>query len=239
MACNETWLEILSAWHDGEATADEVERARAHLPHCSACLTSRARFQLLRTALRSTHQVSSQERASQEKAPPPSPLWRQRGRGMVTGALAVAAVVLLLFRVSSFHQEGTVVLDELEVRHLTALASPIDFESSDREAVRTWIASDLGREVDVPVIPGARLLGVRRCHLSGRPTVSLMYRRGKEPLSLFLPPAGTAAEVETDRLARARSGCTVGPLGSAVCARPGLFAVAETKGTALAGLQSN
>ena len=236
MACNETWLEILSAWHDGEATTDEVARARAHLPHCSACTASRARFQLLRAALRSAHQFSLHERASPQK--PPAPVRRPGRRAIVAGVLVAAAAVLVLARVPSFHQDDAVVVDELEARHLTAVASRVDFESSDPAAVRTWIATDLGHDVDVPIVPGARLLGARRCHLSGRPTVSIMYRRGKEPLSLFLPPAGTAAEVETGLLARARTGCTVAPLGSAVCARPGLFAVAETRGTALAALQS-
>jgi anti-sigma factor RsiW len=238
MACNETWLEILSAWHDGEATTEEVARARAHLPHCAACRAALGRFQLLRAALRSAHPTAIRETAGPRTAPASSRLPRLGRPGRVASALAAAVVALLLLRPGSFGHGGTVAVDELEVRHLTAFAraSPCDFESSDPQAVRSWIAANLGREVEVPTVPGARLLGVRRCHLSGRPTLSLMYRRGEEPLSLFFPPAGTAAE--TSRSARSSTGCTVAPLGAAVCSRPELFAVAETTGTALAAIQS-
>jgi anti-sigma factor RsiW len=135
---------------------------------------------------------------------------------------------------------GRAVVDELEARHLTAFtrAVPCDFESADPAAVRAWIADHLGQEVEVPSVPGARLLGARRCSLSGTPTVSLMYRRGAEPLSLFVSPPGTRTAVENVRLSQATVGCTVGRLGAAVCARPGLFAVAETTGSARAALEA-
>lgn len=227
MACHEAWLEILSAWCDGEAAGDEVVRARAHLPQCPACRATLGRFQQLRSALRST-----------ASARPP----RLRGRGrrvLATGALAAAAAVLLL-GAWSLHRTGAVLVDEVEVRHLTAFAkaAPCDFESSDPETVKHWVLTQFGYDVDVPIVPGARLLGVRRCRLSGRNTVSLLYRRGDEPLSLFLPRTGSPADTQTARLSRAGSGCTVGRLGAAACARPGLFAVAETAGSARAALES-
>jgi hypothetical protein len=133
-----------------------------------------------------------------------------------------------------------VVVDELEARHLTAFAraAPCDFESADPAAVRAWITSHLGHEVELPSVPGATLLGARHCSLSDTPTVSVMYRRGDEPLSLFVAPPGTPSAIENAHLARATVGCTVGRLGTAVCARSGLFAVAETVGSAKAALES-
>ena len=104
--------------------------------------------------------------------------------------------------------------------------------------MRAWLASNLGYDVEVTTIPHATLLGARRCTVHGRLTASLLYRRGDEALSLYLPRAGTPIETEATRVSRARSGCTVGRLGAAVCARPGLFAVAETQGTALAAVES-
>lgn len=239
MACDEAWLEIMSAWHDGEATPEEVGRARAHLPRCGACRTARARFQLLGAALRAAHRSTEEDegRAATQSA---SFLARRSPRHrLVAGALVAAAATLLVIggRSSGAHRA---VVDELEARHLMAFAraSPCEFESADPAAVRAWIASQFGQEIRVPAVSGARLLGARRCSLSGSPTVSLMYRRGDEPLSLFLPPPGTPTAVENVRLARASPGCTVGRLGAAVCARPGLFAVARTAGTAMAGLES-
>jgi len=229
MACHEAWLEILSAWHDGEATPVEVRQAMAHLPECAACRTARARFQVIGDALRSAQVATVRA--------PPLPVLRLRRRRVLAAALVAAAAIMVWVQQSS-RNGGRVVVDELEARHLTAFSrtAPCDFESADPAAVRAWIADHFGREVEVPTVPGARLLGARRCSLSGTPTVSLMYRRGAEPLSLFVSPPGTQTAIENVRLSQASVGCTVGRLGAAVCARPGLFAVAETAGSAKAAL---
>jgi anti-sigma factor RsiW len=230
MACHESWLEILSAWHDGEATPAEVRQAIAHLPGCAACRTARARFQIIGDAMRSAHVATVRARPA---------LLHPRRRRVLAAALVAAAAVMVWVHQNSGNGARAVV-DELEARHLTAFAraTPCDFESADPAEVRAWIADHLGQEVEVPSVPGARLLGARRCSLSGRPTVSLMYRRGAEPLSLFVSPPGTQTAVENVRLSQAAVGCTVGRLGAAVCARPGLFAVAETAGSAKAALQA-
>jgi len=195
MACHDAWLEILSAWHDGEATPAEIRQAMAHLPECGACRTARARFRIIGDALRSAHLASVRPR--------PRALLRPRGRRVLVAALVAAAAVLVWVHRTS-GDGGRAVVDELEARHLTAFtrAAPCDFESADPAAVRAWIADHLGQEVEVPSVPGARLLGARRCSLSGTPTVSLMYRRGGEPLSLFVSPPGTLTAVENVRLSR-------------------------------------
>lgn len=236
MACHETWLEILSAWHDGEATPEEVARAQAHLPRCAACRTARSRFQLLGDALRSSQRGLDLERGRPVRASAAT-VGRPLRRRAVTAALAAAVAAMVWIQSRG---GGSVVVDELEARHLTAFArsAPCDFASSDAAAVRAWIADQFGQEVEVPSVPGAKLLGVRRCNLSGTPAVSLMYRRGGEPLSLFVSPPGTPTDAESIRLAGAKAGCTVGRLGAAVCARPGLFAVAETVGSARAAIDS-
>ena len=235
MACHETWLEILSAWHDGEATPHEVGLATAHLQECAACRTARARFQVIGDALRAAHGLAGIEQA---RARHPTPVQPRRRRVLAAALVAAAAIMVWIHQTS--RNGGRVVVDELEARHLTAFArvAPCDFESSDPAVVRAWIADHLGQEVEVPMVPGARLLGARRCTLSGTPTVSLMYRRGAEPLSLFVSPPGTRTAVENVRLSQATVSCTVGRLGAAVCARPGLFAVAETAGSAKAALGS-
>ena len=238
MACSEEWLEIVSACHDGEATPDEVSRAREHLAGCIPCRTARARFRMLGDALRSAGHNLVEERGAAR--PITSTALRPVRRRLLAAAL-VAAVSALVLTHRNVNRGNSAVVDELEARHLTAFdrASPRDFESTDPAAVRSWIADHFGQSVEVPTVPGARLLGARRCSLSGTTTVSLMYRRGGEPVSLFVPPPGTATAAENVRLAHERVGCTVGRLGATVCARPGLFAVAETAGTALAALDSN
>jgi len=238
MACHETWLEILSAWQDGEATPQEVGLATAHLPKCAACRTARARFQLIGDALRAAHGLPGSQQGVPARARGPT-LLQPRGRRVLAAALVAVAAIMVWIHTSS-RNAGRIVVDELEARHLTAFSrvAPCDFESPDPAAVRAWIADHLGQEVEVPMVPGARLLGARRCTLSSTPTISLMYRRGAEPLSLFVSPPGTRTAAENVRLSRAALGCTVGRLGAAVCARPGLFAVADTAGSARAALEA-
>jgi anti-sigma factor RsiW len=235
--CDRQWVEILSAWQDGEATDDEVVRVGAHLEGCARCRTAQAGFEQLHEAFRPLR-VGSVPRLATHAVPRP---WTRspgpRRPLALAGALAAALAVVLW----SSHRDAAALADELEARHLTAFArsAPCDFTSSDPAAVRAWVAGNVGYDVEVPVVPGARLLGARRCTVHGGVTASLLYRRGDEPLSLFLPRAGSPAETEAVQLSRVRSGCTVGRLGAAVCARPGLFAVAESQGTALAALESN
>jgi len=232
-------MEILSACQDGEATAAEVAEVQAHLVGCARCQKSRETFQRI-------HQAFGELRLDADSAPLPAPRpslasglrTRRRWPVLTAGALAAATLVALVWVPLPRHGSG--LADELEARHLTAFAraAPCEFSSSDPAAVRAWVASNLGYNVEVPTIPDATLLGARRCTVHGGVTASLLYRRGEEALSLFLPRAGTAIETEATRMSRVRSGCTVGRLGAAVCARPGLFAVAETQGTALAAVES-
>ncbi|HUM11858.1 MAG TPA: zf-HC2 domain-containing protein [Myxococcaceae bacterium] len=239
MACEERWMEILSAWQDGEATVAEIAQVRAHLSGCARCQDSRESFQWIHQAFGGLRVEAG---PASVPAPRPRPAldsrWHRRWPALTAGALAVAAVLTLVW--APLHQHGSGLVDELEARHLTAFAraSPCEFTSSDPTAVRAWVASNLGYDIEVPTVPHATLLGARRCTVHGGMTASLLYRRGDEALSLFLPRAGTTIDSETARMSRARSGCTVGRLGAVVCARPGLFAVAETEGTALAALES-
>lgn len=238
MACSEGWLEILSAWHDGEAGADEVARARLHVAACRPCRETLEQFADLRTALR----------AIPDDAAPGAPRRAVAASGRrrvwawgAAGALAAAAALLLVVSVSPLHGAASGLRDELEAHHLRAFsrASPCEFMSSDAGAVRAWLRSRVGYDVDVPTIPGAKLLGARRCKLGGVMTASLLYRRGDEALTVFLPRAGTSADAEAARLAGSSSSCTVARLGDHVCASPGRFAVAETTSTALAALESS
>ena len=238
MTCDERWLEILSAWQDGEATSTEIALARAHLSGCLRCQEAREELQRIHRAFARFRVVPAPSSVALARPGLSSRRARAPRRTLAAAALAAAATLALLWGPVHRHRPGLV--DELEARHLTAFAraSPCEFTSSDPAAVRGWIAAHLGYEVEVPAIPHARLLGARRCTVHGGVTASLLYRRGDEALSLFLPRAGTPIEVEAARMSRVRSGCTVGKLGAAVCARGGLFAVAESEGTALAALES-
>ena len=70
-------------------------------------------------------------------------------------------------------------------------------------------------------MPGATLLGARRCRLHGQVTASLLYRHGDGALTLFVPAAGSPAEREAARFAEEGARCTQGPVGERICVAPG------------------
>ena len=227
MACSESWLEILSAWYDGEATSEEVARARTHLGACARCEATLADFRRIRAAFR------PERRPSARTVPR-----RRRPATGLAAAVALAAAAVLVWVKSRPDPAG--LAQELEDRHLMAFSRTpaCEFHSSDPTAVGQWLAENVGYEVKVPSVPDAELLGARRCPVHGGTIASVLYRRGSEGVTLFLPREGTAIALETDRLARKGGGCVVGRLGLAVCAEPGRVATAETRQTALAALQS-
>ena len=226
MACNETWLEILSAWYDGEATSEEIARASVHLTGCARCEATLVDFRRVRAAFRG--------RATPLARPAPRRRWAVR----LGAAVALAAAAVLVW-VRSW-QDPTGLAQELEARHLMAFSRTpaCEFHSSDPATVGHWLAENVGYEVKVPTMPDAELLGARQCALRGGTIASVLYRRGSEGVTLFLPREGTTIAGETDRLARKDGGCVVGRLGLAVCAEPGRVATAETRQAALAALQS-
>ncbi len=237
MACDERWFELLSAYHDGEATPHDAARVQDHVAGCTRCAATLDRLGALRGDLRQLREPDVPARVRQRAsglAPPARP------RRVASAALAVAAAAAVLFAAWPSARLGHALGAELEAHHLKAFAraSPCEFESSDAAAVRRWVAANVGYGVEVPTIPGARLLGARRCKLRGVVTASLLYRRGDEALTVFLPRAGSDAQVEASRLARSGPRCEAGPLGDPVCAREGRFAVAESASTALLALES-
>src|SRR5215831_16326643 len=134
MACSEEWLEIVSACHDGEASPDEVSRAREHLTGCAACRTGLSRFRLLGDALRSAGRSLDEEREPARRIASTAP--GQVGRRLLAAGLVAAVAALVL--TDRVGLQGHRVVDELEARHLTAFAraAPCDFESADPATVR-------------------------------------------------------------------------------------------------------
>jgi len=229
MACSETWLEILSAWHDGEATPAEVGRVSMHVPGCERCQSTLADFRRIRRAFQGAPRAGAQDRPA-----------RRRRSGRLLAAAALAAAMLAAIVGAKNLRPETGLAEQLELRHVQAFSrSPAcEFHSADPAAVGHWLAENVGYEVQVPAIPDAELLGARRCPLNGGMTASVLYRRRGESVTLFLPRTGSPVAEETERLALEVGGCTVGRLGLTVCAQRGRVVTAETRQTALLALQS-
>jgi len=217
--------EILSASLDGEAGSTEEEAVRLHLKSCGACRARMEDYAALDRALRSLP-LAAEPPASSLAGTLRGLSAAGRGTGWRAGvwrtvakasAAAVAAVVVAAMMVM---EPGTAsparaLADDAVSNHLLALAtgdgSGCQVESEDPGAIAAWIAEAMGREVEVPRLAGATLVGARRCSLLGEETAAIVYRAGGTAFSIYLPPKGSAAAAACDGAGRCveRGGQTV------------------------------
>lgn len=242
-ACSPEWQERLSAWFDGEAQAHEQQAVEHHLPRCAGCAREAARYASLREVLKAEGAAETRvppglaERAAR-LAPRSRPSFPRRR--LAAGLAAALASVGVLWTSWPSGMNEALAMD-LERHHLKAFsrAAPCEFESSDPAAVKAWVEREVGYAVEVPVVPGATLLGARRCRLHGRLSASLLYRHeGGKAMTLFLPPPGSAAAQEAARFADEGPRCTQGPVGERICVTPrggeqAALAVSELEPTVL------
>ncbi|WP_375765269.1 zf-HC2 domain-containing protein [Archangium gephyra] len=224
-ACSLEWQERLSAWFDGEVQAHERQAVELHLSRCAGCTREAARYAPLREALRAqaaaeTHVPSQLTERVSRLVPRSRPAFRQRR--LAAGLAAALASVGVLWTSWPSGMNDALAMD-LERHHLKAFSrtTPCEFESSDPAEVKAWVERELGYAVEVPVVPGATLLGARRCRLHGQLSASLLYRyEGGKAMTLFLPPAGSPAAREAARFAGEETRCTQGPVGERICVAP-------------------
>lgn len=225
--CSVEWFERLSALHDGECSALERTAAQAHLQHCSACAKALEAMARIGAAMKreAARPVSV---PAQLRAPAAAP--RRHGLRALGAAAAVALIAAGSIGVGSWSPGmGEALAQDLERHHLHAFTrkTPCEFESEDPAEVEAWVAANTPFEVKVPALPGATLLGARRCRLNGELAVSLLYRKGEHPVTLFLPAEGSRAAAALERFSNDGIRCTSGPHGENICAtRQGRGAVA-------------
>jgi len=223
-ACSPEWQERLSAWFDGEAQAHEQQAVEHHLGQCAGCAQEAARYASLRSFLKA-------ERAVEAHTPPELAAriaqLAPRARSVLPRRTLAAGVAVALAATGGLWTlwpggMNQALAMDLERHHLRAFSrvAPCEFESSDPAEVKAWVEREVGYAVEVPVVPGATLLGARRCRLHGRLSASLLYRHGSKAMTLFLPPPGSVAARHAARFAGDGPRCTQGPVGERICVAP-------------------
>jgi anti-sigma factor RsiW len=229
--CSAVWSERLSEYFDGEGGAAKRAGTEAHLAACAACAQLLARYAGLRAGLRAEAAAAApdsvparlQARVEGLGAGPVAPgrVHRLHSAAARRFAAVAAALLLALSLLWTGWPRGfnEALAEDLERHHLKAFsrARPCEFESSDPDAVRAWAESQVGYAVHVPQVPGAVLLGARRCKLAGRLSVSLLYRHGNQALTLFAPPQDSSATAQSRAFADGGPRCTQGPVGERIC----------------------
>lgn len=234
--CDE--FDSVSAWHDGELPPVEAGRVEAHLASCAVCRRTADFLAQTRQSLRRSARADVPARAVQRTKSLDGPA-RPRRRLALAALLAAASFGVGAALLLSRGGLAQAMAEELVSHHLRGFAreKPCELDSSDPAVIARWLEQRLGYAVEVPSMPGAKLLGARLCQLEGDRTAALMYMQDDKPVTVFVPRPGSSAAVAAESLSRGEVRCARGPLRHRICAktvRQRMLAVAETSETTLA-----
>jgi anti-sigma factor RsiW len=196
---------LIHALLDGELDAGHARDVEAHLAACTDCAGKLAAFRQMREAMSAANlkeTAPAQLRSRIEAAlPPPTPravapkTWPQPSRRMFLGgfasgaALSGAVAASLLLGVFRGDREQTLA-DEIVSAHIRSLQPGhlLDVQTSDQHTVKPWFDGKV--DVAPPVVDltadGFILLGGRLDYIDGDPVASVVYRRRKHLINLFV-----------------------------------------------------
>ena len=205
MNCAESEV-LIHALLDGELDAGHIRDVEAHLAACPDCASKLAAFRQMRETMAAanlkqtapTHLRDRIEAALPSTAPRSvAPKTRlQSSRRMFLGgfasgaALSGALAASLLLTVFRGDREQTIA-DQIVSAHVRSLQQPghlLDVQTSDEHTVKPWFDGKV--DVAPPVVDltadGFILLGGRLDYIDGDPVASVVYRRRKHLINLFV-----------------------------------------------------
>lgn len=209
MNCAEAEI-MLHALLDGELDAGHAREVEAHVAGCAGCAEKLAAFLAMRTAMAGAdlkQKAPASLRARIEAALPaaaapapasarasaavlPLPSRRSFFSGFGAGAVLSGALAASLMLTVFHNDQDQAIANDVVSAHIRSLQANhlTDVETSDQHTVKPWFDGKV--DVAPPVIDltaqGFTLLGGRLDYISGEPVASVVYRRRKHIINLFV-----------------------------------------------------
>ena len=208
MTCQDIQL-LLHGYLDGELDLVRSLEIEEHLAGCAACRQLQRSQEVLRNAFRSgelSYQAPAALQARVEAAVVSAGRRRARRRvapawawyGVAAAVALAAGLALGQFVFRSHGPDAGLLAQQVLAGHLSFVLAgrPPDVASSDSHTVKPWFQGKLDFSPSVKdfAARGFPLVGGNLEYVDGRPVASLVYRRRKHIISLFIWPAGSSAE---------------------------------------------